>query len=348
MHSIIENTDFYSTNGNTAISGKGAVLVTGASGLLGSHLVQALVQKGNPVKALYRTTIPQYKDADKVEWIQGDLLDISSIEEAMDNIKQVYHCAAIVVFNPKEKKLLHSTNVDGTANIVNACLNKGISKLLYVSSVSALGRIRQNGLVSEKMQWSEETNNSEYGRTKFFAEMEVWRGIGEGLNAVIVNPTIILGAADWNKSSSAIFKSMYNEFPWYASGVTGFVDVQDVVKAMILLMESNIRSERFIISAANLSYGELFTNIAKAFNKKSPYKKVTPFIAELVWRAEALRSSLNGHKPLVTKETARTAQAKVHFDNSKLFQFLPQFQYTPMQESIMRICNEYKEMHNLT
>jgi nucleoside-diphosphate-sugar epimerase len=347
MHNIIQNTNSFSTNGNMTTSDKSAVLVTGASGLVGSHLVQALIQRGTNLKALYRSTISQY-NVDKVEWIQGDILDICSLEDAMDNVKQVYHCAAIVTFNPKQRRLLHVTNIEGTANIVNACLNKGVEKLLYVSSVSALGRIRQNELVSEKMQWSEETNNSEYGRTKFFAEMEVWRGIGEGLNAVIVNPTIILGAADWNKSSSAIFKNMYNEFPWYASGVTGFVDVQDVVKAMMLLMESNISNERFIISAANLSYGELFTNIAKAFNKKTPYKKVTPFIAELVWRAEALRSSFNGHQPLVTKETARTARAKVYFDNSKLLQFLPQFQYTPMQESIMRICNEYKTMHNLS
>jgi len=348
MRNIIQDANSFSTNGRLTTSDKSVVLVTGASGLVGSYLVQALIEKGQDVKALYRASKPQYNYADKVEWIQGDILDLCSLEDAMDNVRQVYHCAAIVTFNPKQKRLLNATNIEGTANIVNACLSNGIDKLLYVSSVSALGRMRQNELVSEKMQWSEETNNSEYGRTKFFAEMEVWRGIGEGLNAVIVNPTVILGAADWNKSSSAIFKNMYNEFPWYASGVTGFVDVQDVVKAMILLMESNISNERFIVSAANLSYGELFTNIAKAFNKKTPYKKVTPFIAELVWRAETLRSSLNGHQPLVTKETARTAQAKVFFDNSKLLQFLPQFQYRPMQESIMRICNEYRTMHKLS
>src|SRR5437867_1715953 len=179
---------------------EGIVLVTGASGLVGTHLVQALVQKGQHVKALYRKTIPQYKDAEKVNWIQGDILDISFLEEEMVNVKQVYHCAAIVSYNPKQKNSLLKTNVEGTSNIVNACLNAGVEKLLYVSSVSALGRIRKNEPVTEKVQWSEETNNSEYGRSKFFAEMEVWRGVGEGLNAAIVNPTIILGAADWNKS----------------------------------------------------------------------------------------------------------------------------------------------------
>jgi dihydroflavonol-4-reductase len=336
---------YYSPLGDGGLNG--IILVTGASGLVGTHLLQTLVQKGKHVKALYRTTIPQYKNADKAEWIQGDILDISSLEEAMINVNQVYHCAAMVSFNPKQKKLLYITNIEGTANVVNTCLNTSVEKLLYVSSVSALGRVRQNELVTENIQWTEETNKNEYGRTKFFAEMEVWRGVAEGLNAVVVNPTIILGAADWNKSSSAIFKNMYNEFPWYTEGVTGFVDVEDVVKAMILLMESNISNERFIISAANISYGELFTHIAETFNKKTPHKKVTPLLAELVWRAETLKSSFNGNQPLVTKETARTAQAKVYFDNSKLLQFLPQFQYTPIQESIMRICSEYKKMHSL-
>ena len=328
-------------------SARDTILVTGATGLVGSHLIKALARCRKSVKALYRTSIPQFEDADKVEWIPGNILDIASLEDAMQGVKKVYHCAAIVSFNPKQKKLLHATNIEGTANVVNASLETGVEKLLYVSSVSALGRIRRKEMISEQMQWSEETNNSEYGRTKYFAEMEVWRGIGEGLNAVIVNPTIILGASDWSKSSSAIFKNVYNEFPWYTDGVTGFVDVEDVVKAMMLLMESNINGERFILSAANLSYGELLGLIAKTFNKKIPHKKVTPLIAEFVWRAEALKSLFNNHQSLVTKETARTAQAKVFFDNGKLLQFLPQFNYTPIQQSISRICSEYKKIYNL-
>lgn len=324
------------------------ILITGATGLVGSHLIKALVKQGKTVRALYHSAIRQFDDADKVEWIQGDILDMSSLEEAMVGVKQVYHCAAIVSFNPKQKELLHKTNVEGTANVVNVCLDNNVEKLVYVSSVSALGRIRHNELISEKMQWSEETNNSEYGKAKYFAEMEVWRAVGEGLNAAIVNPTIILGNADWSKGSSAIFKNVYNQFPWYTEGVTGFVDVEDVVKAMILLMESDISTERFIISAENMSYAQLFTLIAKKFGKNPPHKKVTPLMAELVWRAEALKSSFNGGQPLVTKETARTAQAKVRFDNSKLLKFFPQFQYTPLEQTITRICNEYKKMYNLT
>lgn len=324
------------------------VFVTGASGLVGSHLIKALVRQGKTVRALYRSSVPQFDNADNVEWVQGDILDMPSLEEAMIGVKQVYHCAAIVSFNPKQKELLRKTNVEGTANVVNICLDNNVEKLVYVSSVSALGRIRMNEMISEKMQWSEETNNSEYGKAKYFAEMEVWRAVGEGLNAVIVNPTIILGSADWSKGSSAIFKNVYNQFPWYTEGVTGFVDVEDVVKAMIMLMESEINTERFIISAENMSYVQLFTLIAKKFGKNPPHKKVTPLMAELVWRAQALKSSFNGGQPLVTKETARTAQAKVRFDNSKLLKFIPQFQYTSLEQTITRICNEYKKMYNLT
>lgn len=323
------------------------ILVTGASGLVGSHLVKLLVQQGKKVRAIYRSNIPTFEHANKVEWIKGDILDIISLEEALTNVQQVYHCAAIVSFNPKEKQKLHATNIEGTANVVNACLNADVEKLLYVSSVAALGRIRENEIITEKMKWSPQTSNSEYGKTKHLAEMEVWRAVGEGLNAVIVNPTIILGAADWNNSSTAIFKNVYKESPWYTEGINGFVDVADVVKAMTMLMDSNICSERFIICGEHSTYHHLFDLIAKAFGKKPPYKSVTPFIASVVWRLEKMKAVFTGKNPLITKETTRTALAKVHFDNSKLLKYLPSFTYQPLQQSILRICGEFKKMYNL-
>lgn len=323
------------------------ILVTGASGLLGSHLVRELVNQNKKVKALYRSSIPVFENADKVEWVKGDILDVISLEEALAGVDCVYHCAAIVSFNPKEKQQLHQTNIEGTANVVNACLSAGVQKLLHVSSVSALGRIRQNEPITEKMKWTPETSNSEYGKSKYLAEMEVWRGVGEGLNAVIVNPTIILGVADWNNSSSALFKSTYKEFPWYTDGVTGFVDVEDVVSAMVMLMNSEISGERFIVSGENTTYQNLFNLIANAFGKKQPHKKVTPFIAAVVWRLEKVKAFFTGKKPLVTKETAKTAQAKVYFDNSKLLKFLPSFKYTALEDSVTRICAGFKKMYNL-
>jgi nucleoside-diphosphate-sugar epimerase len=265
----------------------------------------------------------------------------------MEGVTQVYHCAAIVSFTAKNKKALHHTNIEGTANIVNACLTKNVEKLLFVSSVAALGRIREDQAVNESMNWSEETSNSEYGKSKYLAEMEVWRGMGEGLNVVVVNPVIILGASDWSKGSTAIFKSAYDEFPWYTEGTSGFVDVLDVVDAMVLLMESNISDQRFIVSGANLLYRDVFTMIANSFHKKAPHKKVTALLAEIVWRLEGIKGKITGKSPLLTKETSRTARATVRFDNNKLLKALPEFQYRDMQNSIDRICTELKNRYHL-
>lgn len=323
------------------------ILVTGASGLVGSHLVKELVAAGKQVRAIYRNTVPAISGAEKTEWVKADILDPLSMEEAMKGITEVYHCAAVVAFRSKQKQLMHHTNVEGTANVVNACIDAGIRKLLFVSSVAALGRIRENKPIDETMNWSEETSNSEYGKTKFLAEMEVWRGIGEGLNAVIVNPVIILGAGDWEKGSSGIFKSAWDEFPWYTEGTGGFVDVKDVVTAMIRLMESDVAAARFILSGHNLSYREVFSSIAGSFGKKPPHRKVTALLSAIVWRVEALKSFFTGKDPLLTKETARTARAKVNFDNSKLLKIFPDFTYTAFETSVNRICAELKQLHRL-
>ncbi len=316
------------------------IFVTGGTGLVGSHLIQELIKQGKQVKALYRKAIPEIPLKEKVQWVTGDILDVIALEEYMEGVNEVYHCAAIVSFNPKTRGEMLKVNVEGTINVVNACLASGVKKLCYVSSVAALGRIRNNKEVDETMNWSDETSNSSYGKSKHLAEVEVWRGISEGLQAVIVNPVIILGAGDWGKGSSGIFKSAYDEFPWYTEGVSGFVDVKDVVKAMIQLMESGISEQRFILSEGNHSFKEVFTLIAKGFGKKPPHKKVTPFMASVVWRLEQIKAMFTGKSPLLTRETAQTAQAVVHFNNTKLIKFLPQFRYTPVGDAIKRVCGE--------
>ena len=323
------------------------IFVTGASGLVGSHLISSLIEKGLEVRALYRKNIPVFKHAEKVNWVQGDILDVNILNEALQGITHVYHCAAIVSFSPKQAATMLKANVEGTANVVNACIEHSIQKLVYVSSVAALGRIRENTPVDETMNWTPETSNSIYGKSKYLAEMEVWRGMGEGLNVAIVNPVIILGAGDWNKGSSEIFKSAYDEFPWYTSGVSGFVDVMDVIDAMQLLMQREIQGQRYIISGANLPYQEIFTRIANAFNKRPPFRKVTPLLTEIVWRLEALKGFFTGKTPLITKETAKTAQAVVHFDNSKFLKAFPSFTYRTIDETINRSCAELKALHHL-
>jgi dihydroflavonol-4-reductase len=322
------------------------ILVTGATGLVGSHLIKKLLQQGKQVKALYRNS-PPLEGLGEVTCLQADILDVVALEEAMQNVQQVYHCAAVVSFSAKNKKLLHHTNIQGTANVVNACLNCDVKKLVFVSSVAALGRIREDKPIDETMNWTPETSNSEYGKSKYLAEMEVWRGIGEGLDAVMVNPVIILGAGNWEKGSSEIFKSAYDEFPWYTNGTSGFVHVHDVVNAMVQLMDSNITAQRFIVSADNVSYREIFTQIANAFGKKPPHKKATAFLSAIVWRLEKLKALFTDKEPMLTKETAATAQAKVTFNNNKLLQALPNFKYIPINQAIKNICAELKQIHNL-
>lgn len=324
------------------------ILVTGGSGLVGKELISRLLAKGEKLVAIYNKTYLPTFNSPLLQQAQCNILDVQGLEEIMQqhNIQQVYHCAAIVTFNPSRKYELFKINIEGTANVVNASLNSGVKKMLHVSSVAALGRIRENETINETMNWTEETSNSNYGKSKYLAEMEVWRGIAEGLDAVMVNPTMILGDGDWNAGSSQMFKTVYNEFPWYSEGVTGYVDVRDVAKAMIQLMESNISGERFIISAEDRTFKDVFTLMAKAFGKKPPHKKVTPFLAQIVWRLEAIKSLFTGKDPLVTKETAKTALATVHFDNSKLKKFLPGFAYTPLEETITHTCHLLQQKLN--
>ena len=322
------------------------ILVTGGTGLVGSYLLKELVKGNVPVKALYRSAPAALLSAEenkKIEWVRGNILDVSLLTDIMQGVTQVYHSAAVVSFNPARKQELFKINVEGTANVVNAALQAGVRKLVHVSSVAAMGRIRQNQEINESMFWTPETSNSNYGHSKYLAELEVWRGIAEGLPAVIVNPTIVLGAGDWQTGSSKMFKTAYDEFPWYTEGTGGFVDVRDVVKAMMLLMERDVQSERFILSAGNHSYREVFNNMAAAFGKKPPHKKVTPFLASIVWRLEWLKSRMAKQEPLLTRETARTAQALVKFNNNKFLEHFPEFSYIPVQQSIADTCKHLME-----
>ena len=322
------------------------ILVTGGSGLVGNELIKQLLSQGEYVKAIYHAT-PLQISHPNLDIVQCDILDVTALEEVMRGIAHVYHSAALVSYSSKDKRRLIKINVEGTANIVDACLQAEVQKLVHVSSVAALGRTGKGEVISEQMNWTEETSNSTYGKSKYFGEIEVWRGIGEGLEAVIVNPTLILGGDTWESGSSAIFKKAYDEFKWYTEGATGFVDVRDVARAMILLMNSEITSQRFILNGENLSYKEIFSSIAECFDKKPPYKKVTTFMAELIWRTEAIRAAFTGSDNLLTKETARTAQAKVQFDNSKILKALPGFKFTKIEDTIIHTCAALKDKYNL-
>lgn len=322
--------------------------VTGGSGLLGGYVLRELLQNGQKITALYRNRYPSLlspQEINQINWVKGDLFDSSLLLDILQQEKEVYHCAGLVSFNPSRKEDLLQVNVEGTARLVNACIEAGVRKLVHVSSVSALGRKRDGMTVTEASSWSEENNLSNYGKSKYLGEVEVWRGIAEGLNAVIVNPVIILGVGDWNDSSAATFKNAYNEFPWFTEGVSGFVAAEDVAKAMTQLMASEISGERFILSAENIAFREIFNMMAKYFGKKPPHRKVSPWMAALVWRLEKVKSWIKKDEPLLTKETAETAQMKVYFDGSKIERFLPTFKYSGIEESIRRYCAQYRSSH---
>lgn len=257
------------------------ILVTGGTGLLGSHLLFELTSNGEKVRALKRVSsnteivkkvFGYYTDdpdhaLSGIDWINGDITDPVEVSEALKGIKKVYHTAGFVSFDPADKEDILKINVNGTENIVNACLERGIEKLCFVSSTAAIGIADNGELLNEELYWTSKGKDSIYSISKYQAEMEVWRGINEGLNAVIVNPSVIIGPGEWRRSSARLFHEVYKGIRFYTQGITGYVDVRDVVKATILLMNGEFSGERYIISAGNYSYKEILSMIADSLGK---------------------------------------------------------------------------------
>ena len=332
------------------------VLVTGGTGFVGAHLLLELLKNNQKVKAIKRNNsnlnlvkriFSYYKEdvetlLSQIEWVDGDVLDVLSLQESMENVEKVYHCAAVVSFSPKDRDNLFKTNIKGTANVVNTALQTRIKKLCFVSSIAAIGRSESNELTSESTEWKSSKRNSTYAISKYEAEKEVWRGIEEGLNAVIVNPSVILGPGDWNNGSAKIFDTLKNGTKFYTEGVNGFVDVRDVASVMYQLMESEIVNERFIVSSENLSYRELFTLILNEYGIKPPTIKALGILLEAAWRFEKLRGGLLKTRPLITKETVNTAQNQYFYSTEKL-QNAIDFKFTPVKEIIKLTAALYKK-----
>jgi dihydroflavonol-4-reductase len=323
------------------------ILVTGGTGFLGSYIIQQLVEKGYKVRALRRSkTVPAWIPAaifNSVEWVEGDILDVVSLEDAMEGVDAIIHSAAVVSFAKQDRVNMYQVNVEGTANVVNIALEKNIRRLVYISSVAALGRTANGGHVTEEKKWEESKVNTHYAISKFKAEVQVWRGMSEGLDAVILNPSTILGYGDWHTSSCAIFKKVHEGFSWYTPGINGFVDVEDVARATIALLESDITEQRFIVSGDTWPFKKLQDTIATNFGKKGPARQTTPFLLAVAWRLEKIKSFFTGKKPLLTKESARVAQSQTWFENDKLLKALPGFTFTPLEQTIKKACVKYAE-----
>lgn len=328
-------------------SDKGRVLVTGGTGFLGAYIIRQLIETGWSVRAIRRgDTLPAFLPAavaGQVEWVAGDILDIVGLEEAMEGVDAVIHSAGRISFSRNQRQEIYHTNIEGTANVVNIALEQNIKRLLHVSSVAALGRTGNGETVTEGKSWEESKWNTRYAVSKFRGEVEVWRAIGEGLPAVIVNPSTILGFGDWNHSSCTLFRSAWQEFPWYTEGINGFVDVKDVARAIGLLLESDagVVGQRYILNGENWTFRQLFETMAASFGKKPPSREATPFLAGIAWRKERIKSLFSGKPSILTRESARVAQSLTYFDNSKILAALPDFRFTPLESTIKAACADY-------
>lgn len=335
------------------------ILVTGGTGLVGSHLLYFLLKENANVRAIHRknSNIKAVKKVfalytaevdslfNKIEWVEANITDIPALTLAFENITKVYHCAAFISFDPSKYKVLKKANVEGTANIVNLCLASNIEKLCYVSSVATLGSNLKDQLISEETPWNPDAKNSVYAITKYGAEMEIWRGTQEGLDAVIVNPGLILGTSPDGGGSSIIISLGASGIPFYPSGAMGIVDVQDVVKTMILLMNSEVKNEQFILVGENLTYKDLLTRLAPMFDKKPPTKKLPKNIMFFLSGMDWLSNKLFNTKRRIVKATVQSMFTISLYDMFKIKNTLG-FQFTPTEETLKRVVAEKKKTSN--
>lgn len=311
------------------------ILVTGATGLVGSYLVMHLLENNEKVRAMYRNPVgiektrslfKMYNKAslfEKIEWIQSDILDIPSLGPAFLNVDYVYHCAAFISFDPKDEAILRKTNIEGTANIVNFCLEYNIKKLCYISSIAALGDLKEHETVlDETTEWNPEKFHSDYAISKFGAEIEIYRGQQEGLETVIVNPGVILGCVpnleEWPTGSGAIFLKIKKGLPFYTKGSTGFVAVDDVAAIMFQLMKSDITNERFIVVAENIAFKNLIFTISDALKVKRPTLFIKPWMTELGWRIDWFVSSVFRTESQLSKAMAESLNMTTVISGRKL------------------------------
>lgn len=336
------------------------VFVTGGTGLLGTHLLLELLARGEKVRALKRSNsdLSHTKSIfnfylqekapstfEKIEWVDGDILDIVSLEDHIRGCDKVYHCAAVVSFLKKDFKKMWLANKIGTKNVVNICLSSGVKQLSYISSTATIGKPTGVDMLTEEQKWVNDSDNSNYAITKFSAELEVWRGIEEGLDAVIVNPSIILGPGNWNESSVSIFKVIKNGLKFYTPGKNAFVDARDVATIVVELSEKNICNERFLVISENLTFKSLFEKIASKFSVKPPSILAKQWMIAIAWRIEGFLRVLFGRKQNISKETAKSGMSNYSYSNQKIIEKL-NFQFISIDSSIQNAVNYFNTVKN--
>ena len=329
------------------------ILVTGGTGLVGAHLLYHLIKNDEKIRAIYRSEnrIEKVKEVfsfytddtsliSKIEWFKADITDVPSMIPAFVGIEKVYHCAALISFNPKDYREMRKVNIHGTAIIANLSIDAKVDKICFVGSIASIGSSLNGSLITEDCEWNSQENNSDYSITKFGAEMEIWRASQEGVAVVIVNPGVILGSGFWETGSSKLFTQVYNGFQYFTEGVTGFVGVKDVVKSMILLMNSTIKNERFILVSENKSFKEIFFSMANYMGKKPPSRNIKPWQTAIFWRVSWLLSTLTGKEPLLSKSSAKSAHSISRYSSEKIEKSL-NFQFKKIDAVIKSISNNY-------
>jgi len=330
------------------------ILVTGGTGLVGSHLLYFLLKKHTTVRVVHRKSsdleavkkvFSYYTDDpnllyQNIDWVEANITDIPALTAAFKDVTHVYHAAAYISFDPKHYYKLKKSNIEGTANVVNLSLANNIKKFCYVSSVAVLGTPLDEKFADEKNHWNPEEKNSVYGITKYGAEMEVWRGTQEGLNAVIVNPGVIVGEGFWNSGSGAIFKQAAKGIPFYFGGGVGVIDVKDVVKLMVMLMESHVKNERYVLVSTNVTYQQLLTHISKALGKKPPTTAAPKWILFVLSWLDWLSGSILGTKRKLLRATVHSMYKTSFYDSSKINDEFT-YDFITFEDTIERVTNTY-------
>jgi nucleoside-diphosphate-sugar epimerase len=332
------------------------ILITGGTGLVGSHLLYHLCLVNKEVRAIHRRSsdlnsakkVFSYYGGEhetlfrKIRWVEADLLDLVALEKAFEGVEQVYHCAAMVSFVSSDYQKMRKVNIEGTTNVANLSIQFEIKKICYVSSVAAIDNTAQQNMIDEADNWSSTEDKSGYAITKYGAEMEIWRASQEGVPVVIVNPGVILGPGFWHTGSGTMFSRIDKGMPFYSNGLTGFVDVKDVVSIMISLMESTIVGERFILVSENLTYREVLFQIAAALKKPKPRIRINKWMAEFIWRFEFLKSKITLSPPLLTKHTARSSVSTRAYSSQKVIETLD-WKFTKIEDCIDRVVHNYEK-----
>ncbi len=330
------------------------ILVTGGTGLVGSHVLYYLCKANQEVRALYRNEKKRalvknvfsyysenFEDLfNSINWVHSNLNDIPTLTDAFKDIDTVYHCAALVTFDPNRYHELRKSNIEGTANIVNLCISNAVSKICFVSSIAAVGDDSNGNPATEETPWNSDADNNIYAITKYGAELEVWRGTQEGVDAIIVNPGIIIGPGFWRSSSGSLIKRIYKGLKYYTEGVSGYIDIHDVVQAMIQLMNSPIRNERYILVEDHMSFKDFAVKVAETLQVKPPHKKATNFKLQIAWRLDWLNYFFKRKYRRLTKHNVRSITSNSYYNTAKIKSALS-MRFKPIDKSITETCQYF-------